>query len=64
MMEGKRIGGQMTKQQMEKVNVARTKQETVQGDRYLRPGRQQTLRPKAVIGSIISGFRAKRTYLF
>ena len=36
----------------------------VQGDRYLWPARQQLIRPKAVIGRIISGSRDKMTYLF
>ena len=35
-----------------------------QGDRYLRPGRQQTTRHEAVIGRIISDCFDKRTYLF
>ena len=35
-----------------------------QGDRYLQPVRQQIIRPQAVMGRIISGFRDKRTYLF
>ena len=34
------------------------------GDRYLWPERPEIIRPEAVVGRIISGFRDKRKYVF
>ena len=37
---------------------------SMQGDRYLRPGRQQIIRPEAVMSHIISGFSGMNLRIF